>query len=325
MSLTTLAEAEAVNTLVRHLSGKNLYPGEGPIPSREAAIRALVVLAESAYRKLAAGYHGDAARSALLTGWSEPASTGVVVDQVSADAAAAYLYLRPFLALSDLLPDGTPQDAPVRIGPLRTMLAERHALTTRAETTESAFDQLHARINRDFNFDAAESAAPEDEYWARLMDDLVTFANDLSHALETMTQVEARTGKPQPAPHMVTVTHLDPGFDPNDQKPHELLISNHASDSGWISHLVEHPAACNLLPYGQRCWFDDEWHNGQFTYDAVEPGLYRVLPAQQDVGDHRGEYSHTEDYLDYQRIGDAPKPPEPPAAVAAGYSEEPPF
>lgn len=324
MSLTTLAEAEAVNTLVRHLSGKNLYRGEGPIPSREAAIRALVVLAESAYRKLAAGYHGDAARSALLTGWSEPASTGVVVDQVSADAAAAYLYLRPFLGLSDLLPDGTPQDAPVRIGPLRTMLAERHALTMRAETTESAFDQLHARINRDFNFDAGECAPPEGETALRMMDDLVTFANDLSHGLEAVTQIDTRTGKPAPAPHAVTVTHLDSGFDQADQKPHELLVADHAS-GGWVSHVVAHPAACNLLPYGQQCWFDNEWHNGQFTYDNVEPGLYRVLPAQQDVGDHRGEYSHTEDYLDYQRIGDAPDRPAAAAAGTAGYSEEPPF
>ena len=324
MSLTTVAEAEAVNTLVRHLSGKSLYSSEGPIPSREAAIRALIVLADSAHRKLAAGYDGDAARSALLTGWPELPTGSIVVDETSAEAAAAYLYLRPFLGLSDLLPDGTPQDAPVRIGPLRAILAERRALTARAEAAEAAFEHLHARVNRDFNFDAAESACPEDEYWARLMDDLVTFANDLSQALEAVSLSAGCGGKRERAPHTVTVTHLDSGFDQADQKPHELLVADHAS-GGWISHLVQHPAACNLLPYGRQCWFDDEWNNGQFTYADTEPGLYRVTPGHQDVGDHHGEYSHTEDYLDYQRIGDVPEPPEPPAAVAAGYSEEPPF
>lgn len=52
-------------------------------------------------------------------------------------------------------------------------------LAERAENAEDALERLHARIHRDFNFDASESAAPDDERWARVMDDLVTFADSV--------------------------------------------------------------------------------------------------------------------------------------------------
>ena len=42
-----------------------------------------------------------------------------------------------------------------------------------------AFERLHNRITRDLNFEASESAAPEDERWARTLDDLRQFADDL--------------------------------------------------------------------------------------------------------------------------------------------------
>lgn len=122
-------------------------------------------------------------------------------------------------------------------------------------------------------------------------------------------------------PHQVIVTHLPPGFDHNDRQAHEYVIGNDVV--GWTSYLVQHPAACHRLPYGEYCWFDDEWHNGQFDYDNVAPGLYSVTHGHQDVGDHHGEYSHTEDFLHYERIGDAPERPAPAAADAESSGEAP--
>jgi hypothetical protein len=47
-----------------------------------------------------------------------------------------------------------------------------------------AFEQLHRRITRDLNWEASESAAPEDERWARTLDDLRQFADDLRDKTE---------------------------------------------------------------------------------------------------------------------------------------------
>jgi hypothetical protein len=63
---------------------------------------------------------------------------------------------------------------------LKRRLDAAEAATCRHDDGNPAFDaleRLHARIHRDFNFDASESAAPDDERWARVMDDLVTFAD----------------------------------------------------------------------------------------------------------------------------------------------------
>lgn len=51
-------------------------------------------------------------------------------------------------------------------------------------TLLEAYEQLVARIHRDFNFDASESAPPEDEYWATTCDNLVRFAEELDSRLE---------------------------------------------------------------------------------------------------------------------------------------------
>jgi len=123
-------------------------------------------------------------------------------------------------------------------------------------------------------------------------------------------------------PHQVVVTHLPGGFDLSDRKPHEQLIGNGVA--GWVSHLPAHPAACHQLPYGTQCWFDDEWEHGQYTYDDVQPGLYTVTHVREDVGDHEGEYSHTEEYLHYERTGDAPERPAKPEPWG-GYSDGAPF
>lgn len=48
-----------------------------------------------------------------------------------------------------------------------------------------AFEQLHNRITRDLNFESGESAAPQDERWARTLDDLRQFADDLWDKTET--------------------------------------------------------------------------------------------------------------------------------------------
>lgn len=84
-------------------------------------------------------------------------------------------------------------------GDLREVLRERDTFKARLDSLETApgnadaetqpcehagtvfgvLTKLHMRIHRDFNFDASESAAPDDERWARVMDDLVTFADEL--------------------------------------------------------------------------------------------------------------------------------------------------
>jgi hypothetical protein len=154
-----------------------------------------------------------------------------------------------------------------------------------------------------------------------------TLANLVAIAEQHEQRHHAEEHKPaadaDPVPHTVTVTRLPAGFDTSDTHEFELLVADNTT-GGWVSHLVQHPTACYTLPYGKPCWFDDEWENGQFSYETVEPGLYTVLPGHHDVGDHRGEYSHTEDYLDYERIGDAPDRPTE-AIDTAGYSEESPF
>lgn len=62
---------------------------------------------------------------------------------------------------------------------VRTALAERSNLRAERDRLADALELLLARIHRDFNFDASESAPPDDEYWARLMDDLVRHADEL--------------------------------------------------------------------------------------------------------------------------------------------------
>jgi hypothetical protein len=79
--------------------------------------------------------------------------------------------------------------------------AERDQLQRRIDAAEAApcghddstaafdaLERLHARIHRDLNFDASESAAPDDERWARVMDDLVTFADEIYMPLADATR-----------------------------------------------------------------------------------------------------------------------------------------
>ena len=67
-------------------------------------------------------------------------------------------------------------------------------------TAFDALERLHARIHRDFNFDAGECAPPtEDEPALRMMDDLVTYADDLYLPLADATR-SAGTAPVDPVP-----------------------------------------------------------------------------------------------------------------------------
>lgn len=61
----------------------------------------------------------------------------------------------------------------------------------RADAYRDAFEQLHSRVRRLCNFDASESAAPEDESLARDMDDLASFADALADKTEAATMQES--------------------------------------------------------------------------------------------------------------------------------------
>jgi hypothetical protein len=184
-------------------------------------------------------------------------------------------------------------------------------------------DEQRARVNR-----VTETLRDVNEHRNQLVRDLTECAQatpgEYWRSVAARHQPGALASPQPPAPHRVTVTSLGSDFDLSDKREHELLITDNAT-GGWISHLVQHPAACHQLAYGAVCWFDDEWESGHFSYDGIAPGVYDVLSGRQDVGDHFGEYSHTEEYLDYVRIGDAPERPPGAAPTAAGHSEEPPF
>jgi hypothetical protein len=76
-----LAEAHAVNVLIRHLAGDD--DRGTPAPDRDVVIEQLALLADAAHKKLGAGYDADRARLALNANWSAnepiartPATTG---------------------------------------------------------------------------------------------------------------------------------------------------------------------------------------------------------------------------------------------------------
>ena len=55
---------------------------------------------------------------------------------------------------------------------------------TDAETWREAFDRLHSRVSAVCDFDANESAAPDDERWAIELDRLAAFAHKTAHEAE---------------------------------------------------------------------------------------------------------------------------------------------
>lgn len=81
------------------------------------------------------------------------------------------------------------------------------------------------------------------------------------------------------APHTVTVTHHALGADlgPRDLRQYMVVTGGIV-----ILHTVEHPAACDLLPYAIVCWFD-ELMDGGGPHDAAAPGLYVAHRRGHDI------------------------------------------
>lgn len=67
-------------------------------------------------------------------------------------------------------------------------IADAGVLVAERDRWRAAFEALHARVHRDFNFDAGESAPPEGETALRMMDDLVTFADECHPEIEDVTR-----------------------------------------------------------------------------------------------------------------------------------------
>lgn len=242
-----------------------------------------------------------------------PETSNTITDPASAEA-----HLRSFLGLSDMLSDGSPQVAMARIDALRTLISHYGLLRTgleaareRAEVAQlcqtqaedfarayiDAFERLHGHVIGTCDLDAAEAPPPAETYWADQIEQLLHAARQLADGLDPMDDSRAKA-----APHLVTVTRLDAGFDPSDTRRFEYIVGNDVT--GRVSHLVTHSAACHLLPYGQQCWLDDEWEHGQFSFADIAPGRYIVTLRRQDIGS--GESSVTEEAPEYQPLNSSP-------------------
>jgi len=165
------------------------------------------------------------------------------------------------------------------LGDLLSLLRERAVLRRRLDAAEAApcghdgtafdaLERLHARIHRDLNFDANESAAPDDERWARVMDDLVTFADEVYMPLADATK--APIDQPTPDEEFfscgesVTAWHTIRIFDgPDLFEPHRIVRQ----------YEELHPAECAALPAGAACWLHHAPMKEQWP---TEPGTYRI-------------------------------------------------
>ena len=75
---------------------------------------------------------------------------------------------------------------------------------TETDTWREAFERLAARVSRVCDFDANESAAPEDERWARELDQLAEFARDIAHETEGDAVIPAGPGTPLDVAHLLS-------------------------------------------------------------------------------------------------------------------------
>jgi len=174
-------------------------------------------------------------------------------------------------------------------------------------TSFDALERLHARIRRDFNFDASESAAPDDERWARVMDDLVTFADEVYMPLADATKAPSETPPaaappsrfdfttllepepPAPAPHRVTVTIV-----------HHINMTDDNDHYDEPSYEVHHTPQCDALPYGEDCWIDHQ-HRDVGTDDwPTEPGEY--IASGEAIKSFNGEYTEYDFYMDFELV-----------------------
>ena len=208
--------------------------------------------------------------------------------------------------LADIYDGVPPPGADLLIPQLAKQLLDEH------RRLQDAFELLHGRVVGTCDLDANEAPPPAETFWADQLEQLLHTARELVGDIEP---------EKHPA-HTVTVTKLAAGFDHNDKREHEYVVGN--DTIGWTSHQVTHPAACHALPYGRACWLDETWYEGPYRYDEVAPGTYQATWVSEAVGDHLGEFSHMDEYVHYERTGDAPERPAKPEPWG-GYSDGVPF
>lgn len=114
---------------------------------------------------------------------TDPGAAQERIDRLTAEneKLAAWLCFCPERPAEDFDPD---EQCPVHGDPKQPRLTMRAALQETARW-RSAFEALHARLLRDLPGDGSELPQPDDEYWARQLDGLVTYAGDLYHDTET--------------------------------------------------------------------------------------------------------------------------------------------
>lgn len=138
-------------------------------------------------------------------------------EQLFAQANRQVERLQAWLCLCADWPPATSNPACIVHGDPRTP-----RVSTRAWA--EAFEKLQLRIHRDFNFDAGECAPPEGETALRMMDDLVTFANECDperHAAElaanAQAEIQADLRAARDMIHRPDDRHRSPGY--NGEKP----------------------------------------------------------------------------------------------------------
>lgn len=75
---------------------------------------------------------------------------------------------------------------------------------TETDLWREAFEKLAARVSMVCDFDASESAAPEDERWALELDQLATFARTLADETEGNTGIPPGPGAPVDVARLLT-------------------------------------------------------------------------------------------------------------------------
>jgi hypothetical protein len=120
------------------------------------------------------------------------------------------------------------------------------------------------------------------------LEDRAALDGALEDAEERFGQILEDADQEHPA-HTVTVTQLEHGDSARDLPPNVTLVYTGAKLP--VSYLVTHPAACDHLPYGARCWYDELSATDGHEYDAA-PGTYTAEFAVE-LNEER-EYVHFE-------------------------------
>jgi hypothetical protein len=124
--------------------------------------------------------------------------------------------------------------------------------------------------------------------WPLALEDRAALGGALEEAAERFGQILEDADEEHPA-HTVTVTRLEHGDSACDLPPNVTLVYTGAEMP--VSYLVTHPAACDQLPYGARCWYDELSASDGHEHDAA-PGTYTAEFAVE-LNEER-EYVHFE-------------------------------